>query len=156
VDAESAIARRRGIETASILDCFATLPAWHRNGRNDDGKMRAAREPMTIAQLKQSMDRRFQAVDRRFARLERKKADKSDVRRLELKMDRRFRELRQEFQRQLRQEIARSAAETRRHFDVVAEGLHDDLRIFADGIARHTERLDHHEVRIVRLERRAL
>jgi len=49
-----------------------------------------------------------------------------------------------------------TAVETRRHFDVVAESLHDDLRIFADEIARHTERLDHHEVRIVRLERRAL
>jgi len=40
---------------------------------------------MTIARLKQSMDRRFRAVDRRFLRLERKKADKSDVRRLDRK-----------------------------------------------------------------------
>ncbi len=86
---------------------------------------------MTIAQLEQSMDHRFRKVDRRF------------------------REIRREID-QLRQEVTESAAETRRHFDVVAESLHDDLRIFAEAITRHTERLDQHEVRIDRLERRTL
>jgi hypothetical protein len=116
--------------------------------------MRPARDPMTIARLKQSMDRRFRsmdrrfrAVDRRFVRLERKKADKSDVRRLERKVDRGFREV--------RQEIKDTAEETRRHFDAVAESIHDDFRLFADAIARHTERLDQHDFRIGRLERRA-
>jgi hypothetical protein len=116
--------------------------------------MRASREPMTIARLKQSMDRRFQSmdrrfrsIDRRFVRLERKKADKSDVRRLERKVDRGFREI--------RQEIKDTAAETRRHFDAVVESLHDDFRLFADAIARHSERLDQHDIRLGRLERRA-
>ena len=113
---------------------------------------------MTIARLKQSMDRRFQsmdrrfqsmdrAMDRRFARVDRKKADKSDVRRLERKVDRGFREI--------RQEIRDTAAQTRRHFEAVVESLHDDFRLFADAIARHSERLDHHDIRIGRLERRA-
>ena len=117
---------------------------------------------MTIARLKQSMDRRFRsmdramdrrfrsmdrATDRRFARFDRKKADKSDVRRLERKVDRGFREI--------RQEIKDTAGETRRHFDAVVESFHDDFRLFADAIARHTERLDQHDIRIGRLERRA-
>jgi L-alanine-DL-glutamate epimerase-like enolase superfamily enzyme len=96
----------------------------------DDARMRASREPMTIARLKQSMDRRFRSIDRRFARLERKKADKSDVRRLERKVDRGFREI--------RQEINDTADETRRHVDAVAESLHDDFRLFADAIARRS------------------
>ena len=90
---------------------------------------------MTIAGLKQSMDRRFRSMERRSVRFERE-------------TDRRFREV--------RREIARSAEETRRHVDVVIESLRDDFRIFADAIARHTERLDQHELRIGRLERRAL
>jgi L-alanine-DL-glutamate epimerase-like enolase superfamily enzyme len=126
---------------------------------------------MTIARLKQSMDRGFRSVDRRFrsvdrrlrlvdrrfqlvdrrfrsvdrhlARLERKKADKSDVRRLERKVDWGFREI--------RQEIKDTAGETRRHFDAVVESLRDDFRLFADAIARHTERLDQHDIRIGRL-----
>ena len=85
---------------------------------------------MTIAQLKRHMDRRFD-------RLERTKADKSEIRRL-------------------REEIARSTEETRRHFDVVAESLRDDFRIFADAIGRQTERLNQHETRIIRLEERSL
>ena len=38
----------------------------------------------------------------------------------------------------------------------LAESLHEDLRIFAEAITRQTERLDQHEVRIDRLEHRAL
>ena len=90
--------------------------------------MRPSREPMTIDQLKRHLDRRFD-------RLERKKADKTEV-------------------RQLRAEIARSARETRQHMDMVAESLRDDLRIFADAIAGHSDCLDGHEGRITRLERR--
>ena len=104
--------------------------SWHRHRKDDDDMMRASRQPMTIAQLKRHMDRRFD-------RLERTKADKSEIRRL-------------------REEITRSADETRRHFDVVAESLRDDFRIFADAIGRQTERLNQHETRITRLEERSL
>ena len=58
--------------------------------------------------------------------------------------------------RQLRGEIARSAEETRRHFNIVAESLRDDFRIFADAISVHSERLDQHDARMTRLERRPL
>jgi len=36
-------------------------------------------------------------------------------------------------------ELASSAAETRRHFDVVAEGIRADNRLFRDPIGSHTE-----------------
>ena len=90
--------------------------------------MRLSREPMTIAQLKRYMDRRFD-------RLERTKADKTDLRRV-------------------RREIRQSALETRRHFDVVAESLRDDIRLLAEAVVGHSERLGNHEVRIQRLEQR--
>ena len=93
--------------------------------------MRTLREPMTISQLKRSMDKRLD----RLQRLQRTKADKRDLAALGV-------------------EVRRSAKETRRHFDVVAESLRDDLRIFADAIGRDSERLDNHEIRPVRLEDR--
>lgn len=95
--------------------------------KNDDGMIRTAREPMTIAQLKRSTDRRFERLDRslnrRFAKIDRRFDE----------MDRRFDEL-------------------RRHFDIIAESLRDDFRLFADAIASHLERLDRHDQRITRLE----
>ena len=69
-------------------------------------------------------------------------------------MDRQFAKINQEFRRQS-EETRRQFEEARRHFEVIAESLRDDLRIFADGIAGQSERLDKHEVRITRLERRA-
>jgi hypothetical protein len=93
---------------------------------------------MTIAQLKRSMDTRFRTVDRRFR-----------------SVDRRFAQVHREF-KLVRREIARQAEETRRHFDMVAESLRDDFRIFADGIAGQSERLDKHETRIARLERKTV
>jgi hypothetical protein len=39
---------------------------------------------------------------------------------------------------------------------MVAESLRDDFRIFADGIAGQSERLDKHETRIARLERKTV
>jgi hypothetical protein len=36
---------------------------------------------------------------------------------------------------------------------VIAESLRNDLRLFADAIARHSERLDQHDARLARLER---
>ena len=87
---------------------------------------------MTIAQLKQSMDRRFD-------RLQRAKADKRDLRKL---------------RNDVRNDIRLSHAETRRHFDIVAESLRDDIRILAEGVAGHSHRLTNHETRITRLEQR--
>jgi hypothetical protein len=86
---------------------------------------------MTVLQLKRSMDARFRLVDRRFAQVDRRLA-------------------------QIDERITREAVETRRHFALVAESLRDDFRIFADAIARRTERLDQHDVRIGRLERERL
>ncbi len=42
----------------------------------------------------------------------------------------------------LRQEIHATAAETRRHFDVVAEDLRHDIRAIAEGVAATSERVD--------------
>jgi len=94
--------------------------------------MRAPREPMTIAQLKRSMDSRFRRVDQRFKRI-----------------DQRFRRVDLEFRR-LREEVRQQSEQTRRHFDVVAESLHDDLRLFAEAIRTNSERLDDHDVRLRR------
>ena len=89
--------------------------------------IRRARKPMTIPQLKRSMDRRFEHVDRRFKAVDRRfKA-----------VDRRFDTVDREIAR-LRDEVKRSAEETRRHFDVVAEGLRDEIRFIAEGHALHT------------------
>src|SRR6266852_2536572 len=53
--------------------------------------------------------------------------------------------LRQEFV-DLRQEVRDTAAETRRHFDVVAEFLRRDIRAVAEGVAATTERIDRVQV----------
>jgi len=97
--------------------------------------MRAPREPMTIAQLKRSMDSRFRRVDQRFTRI-----------------DQRFGQVDLEFRR-LRAEVRQQSEQTRRHFDVVAESLRDDLQLFAEAIRTNSERLDAHDVRLRRLER---
>jgi hypothetical protein len=71
--------------------------------------MRPIREPMTIPQLKRSMDARFSRADRRFKRID------AELLRL-------------------RREIREQSEETRRHFDIVAESLRDDFRLFVDAI----------------------
>jgi hypothetical protein len=75
--------------------------------------MMRRRRPMTIAQLKLSLDHRFTRVDRRLNSIDR---------RLE----------------SLRAETRKDKDAIRRHFDVVAESLRDDFRIFADAIARQS------------------
>lgn len=55
--------------------------------------------------------------------------------------------LRQEFV-DLRQEVRDTAAETRRHFDVVAESLRQDIRAVAEGVAATTERMDRVEASV--------
>ena len=91
---------------------------------------------MTVSQPKRSVDRRFDRSDRRFDRLDRRtKANTSGLRRL-------------------RDEVRRSAEETRRHFDVIAESLRDGIRILAESLGVYTPRVDDHGVRIARLEQR--
>jgi hypothetical protein len=87
---------------------------------------------MTVLQLKRS-------VDARFGRLERS-------------MDARFNRT----DRKIELEIRASEERVRRHFDVVAESLHDDLRMFADAIGAHSDRVGDHEIRLRRLEQRRL
>jgi hypothetical protein len=93
---------------------------------------------MTVLQLQRTMDRRFDRADRsnrrRFTTVEAKiAASKAE----------------------LLEEIRRSEAETRRHMDMIAESIRDDLRLFADAIGLHSERLNRHDVRIDRLEQRS-
>jgi chromosome segregation ATPase len=142
---------------------FATHSPGTVIAKHDDGMMRAKREPMSIARLsakvqrldkslnrltvrvgrlEQSVDRGFKAVDRRF---------KGVDRRFEA-VDGRFEAVDHRFDR-IEHTIERSAEETRRHFEVIAESLRDDFRLFADAIARHSERLDQHDARLTRLER---
>jgi hypothetical protein len=42
----------------------------------------------------------------------------------------------------LRQEVRATAAETRRHFDVMAEALRHDLRALAEGVAMNAEAIE--------------
>ena len=60
----------------------------------------------------------------------------------------------------LREEIARSAAETRRHFDVVAEHFMSKLQLVAEGVAMVDEKVDRlradMEQRFDQVERRLL
>jgi hypothetical protein len=81
-------------------------------------------------QPRSRVDRLVRQMNRQFDRIERTKADKKDV--------------------------ERAAAETRRHIDIVAESLRDDIRLFADALVRDSQRLDQHDVRIGRLERRLI
>lgn len=55
--------------------------------------------------------------------------------------------LRQEFV-DLRHEVRDTAAETRRHFDVVAESLRQDIQAVAEGVAATTERMDRVEASV--------
>lgn len=82
--------------------------------------------------------------------------------------DRRFSEFKQELKQELGQElkqelgarIAESAAETRRHFDVVAERLMDRIQLVGEGVIGVDQKLDRfraevaHEFR--RVDRRLL
>ena len=124
--------------------------------------MRASKEPMTVAQLERSMDRRFKSVSATIARSDQRNRRQfakigrrfTRIDRRFTRIDQRFAKIDQEFRRQS-EEMRRHFEETRRHFDLIAESLRDDLRIFADGIAGQSERLDKHDVRITRLERSA-
>lgn len=65
-----------------------------------------------------------------------------------------------EVRRDLREEIGRSAAETRRHFDVVAEHFISKLQLVAEGVAMVDQKVDRlradMEQRFDQVERRLL
>jgi len=44
------------------------------------------------------------------------------------------------------------ADDIKRHFDIVAEGLRDEIRLVADGVALNSERLDRVEGRLDRID----
>lgn len=93
--------------------------------------MRRFGEPMTVAQLKQHMDRRFDRLDRR-------KADKSDLRRFAMKTDFPLVEARAEAR----------FGEVARQFESLNAKI-DSVLVYARGeIQQHTRVLDEHENRI--------
>ena len=51
--------------------------------------------------------------------------------------------------------IQDTAVETRRHFNVVAEGLRDDMRLLADGIAANTVAIDRLTTHVEAINERA-
>jgi len=82
-------------------------------------------------------------------------------------LDRRFSELKSEITLALRAEIATSAAETRRHFDVVADRLMDKIQLVGEGVIGVDQKLDRFrgevaeefrrvDRRLLRLEARAI
>lgn len=120
------------------------------------------REPVTIAQLKRHMDGRFD-------RLDRTKADRRDLRRYATKKDLRRFATKKDLRRfatkfATKKDLQALRRDIQRHFSVVAEGLEEQLRKVADGVAEvaaiklhlvhHARVLDDHETRIGGLERR--
>jgi len=69
---------------------------------------------------------------------------RSDVARLRIDVD------------SLKELIAASAAETRRHFEIVVKDASKDFRGYGDGIIDHTKKLANHEARITKLEQRSI
>jgi hypothetical protein len=132
----------------------------------DDAMISPPREPVTIAELKRHMDRRFD-------RLERTKADKSDLRRFAAKSDLRRFAAKTDLRRfatkmdlrrfATKKDLRRFAVDIKRHFTVVAESLEEKIQRLADGVAEvnaiklrglhHDKVLDDHETRITALER---
>jgi chromosome segregation ATPase len=91
------------------------------------------------------IDDRFTTIDARFTKVDERftKVDEQLT-----KIDQRFTQL----ETHLREEIRTAAAETRRHFDVVAEDLKSTIRVIAEGHEHHSTVIDDHEARLQRLE----
>ena len=119
------------------------------------------REPVTVAELKRH-------IDRRFNRLDRTKADKRDLRRFATKKDLQHFATKAELRREgraLRRDMRLWAVDIKRHFDVVAEGLEEKLQKVAEGVseipaiklhlAHHDRVLDDHEARLTAVEPKA-
>jgi chromosome segregation ATPase len=91
------------------------------------------------------VDERFTKVDERFTKVDERftKVDEQLT-----KIDERFTQL----ETRLSEEIRTAAAQTRHHFDVVAEDLKSTIRVVAEGHGHHATVLDDHEARLQRLE----
>jgi hypothetical protein len=96
--------------------------------------MRISKEPMTVDQLRRYVNPRFRTI-------------RNDIRALKRDIVGITRE-----QRSLREYVREAAVETRRHFDIVAESLRSEIRLVAEAVDGHSQRLDNHETRIRRLE----
>ena len=72
---------------------------------------------------------------------------------LKRSMDARFRRVDRRLSG-LESQLRQSEERLKRHFDVVVESIHDDMRIFAEAIGAQSDRLGDHETRIRRLEQR--
>ena len=97
-----------------------------------------------------SIDARFDSIDARFEGID-ARFDSIDARFESI--DARFESVDAEF-KSVRAEIKAEGEATRRHFDIVAEQMRDSIRVVAEGTARNTERLDDHEIRLTRVERK--
>ena len=92
--------------------------------------MAVEREPaMTIGELKTHVDERFNQVDQRFAQVDQRLTA-------------------------LERQMVEGQAETRRHFDMVAERLEGHFRLLAERGGVDHQRLEDHETRIRTLEKR--
>ena len=61
-----------------------------------------------------------------------------------------------ELKAELKVEMKETAVETRRHFVVVAEGLRDDVRVLADGVAANTVALQQLAKQVERANERSI
>jgi len=114
--------------------------------------MRVSYEPMSSTQFKRYVDRGLIRVERSKAGKKEFAALKAKVRALSRTVGA-FGRLHGDFAL-LRIEVRQSALETRRHFDVVAESLRDDIRLLAEAVAGHSWQLDNHETPLTHLEQR--
>jgi hypothetical protein len=118
----------------------------------DDGRMsddnREDMPDLSVRDLKTDMDGRFHdlktEMNGRFSEL------KTELNGRFADVDRRFADVDRRFER-LDGRITDAAAETRRHFDVIAESLRAEIRLRHEGT---DTRLDNHEQRIQALEKR--
>ena len=113
---------------------------------------------MTIDELRTEMQSGFKKVDERFNEID-GRFNKIDERSSQVddnfkSIDKQFKKIDDEFAK-IRAEMKAEGETTRRHFDIVGESIRDSVQIVAEGNAHHTSRLDNHETRIKRLEKRS-
>jgi uncharacterized protein involved in exopolysaccharide biosynthesis len=100
---------------AEIKDEFVAVRA---DLRNTDGRVQ------TLDGRVQALDGRVQALDGRVQRLD------ASLQEVDARLSAEIRRV----ETTLRHEIREEGIATRRHFDVVAESLRDDIRIIAEGV----------------------
>lgn len=86
-------------------------------------------------------DRQFERIEARFKQID----ERFD------NVDAQFQSLRAEMTAEMKAE----GEATRRHFDMVTEHMRDVVKLVAEGTVRNTERLDDHERRLTRIERKS-